>query len=444
MKIKPILFSLFTLYAALSQAQDSSLPPEENPRLLQLRAMMQQQGRQLTPEQESMFLQQLQRQDAIQGRIIAAGMAAMMGSPVAQGGQMPGSNPPPPALSEEAVLAKLSALPDRPERIAIDNRMDGFSINGAGYVDPEGRIRNYAIDPVSGLATYLAETGPNTFVIKVVRVGTDTEPLLIGTALRRETGWQVETVTGKRMNGENLTVMQGAGVLVARGSAAFIYRPGKGIQNIAVPKDYIVARFQRGDVLGTNHLLLERYVPPQSRDGIFDSLKALGGTLGINKTEDYALYNLAKGAAIPINISDSGKKVGSYSNCHRKNAVVNECANVDFRESLYDNIGKNLSHYYWRINWFSTPSPGGVLIAQENGLKDITIRDLATGKKVTAFSRALGISGYDAVQGSDGKIRVFANMGLSRERIDDAVAFLANNEANEMKAASLENAATDQ
>lgn len=131
------------------------------------------------------------------------------------------------------------------------------------------------------------------------------------------------------------------------------------------------------------------------------------------------------GVITPINISASGKDVGNYSNCRKKNALVNTCGNVDFRESLYDNTGRNLSHYYWRINWFGT-SANPILIAQENGLRDVTIKDLQSGKKVTAFSRGLGIAGYDATQNGDGRISIVARMGFSTETVDDAVAFLAS------------------
>ena len=434
-----MVISLLSLFSTVSAAQDVGTSIEDDVRVLQMRVMMQRSGMQLSPELEAAFQKQMQRQGVVQDRIRAASVAAAMGA-TEVGGQAQDKTSSATVLSDEALLGKLSSFPKRPDNLLIDDRKDGFSVNGAGYVDPEGAIRNYAIDPVSGLATYLAETEPNTFQIKVIRVGTDAEPVQIGTAFRRDSGWQVVTVTGKKMSGEDLTIMQGAGFLVARSSAAFVYRPGKGIQNVSIPNDFLVARFQRGDVLGTNHLLLERYVSPQSRDNnIFDSLKALGNTLGINKKEDYALFNFAKSEVIPINISDSGKSVGSYSRCNRRNAVVNDCARVDFRESLYDNIGKNLSHYYWRINWFSTPPSGAILIAQENGLKDITIRDLISGKKTIAFNRTLGISGYDAIQSSNGKIGIIANMGLSREKIDDAVAFLAKSqELGEIKAVPTE------
>lgn len=328
------------------------------------------------------------------------------------------------AQTEAELAAKIMALPQRPEHLKIEDRKDGFTANGAGYIDPEGSIMNYAIDMVSGLVTYVADIGQNTFRIKVTRAGTDAEPLLIGTAMRLGSGWQVDSVTGKRIAGQTLTVVPGAGYLVTRDTAAFLYRAGQNTANIAIPAGFVAARFQRGDVTGTGFMLVERDSSEESQENkLFNSFKSLGSSLGINKKEDYAMLNIKTGEMIPLNISDSGKAVGNYSQCRRRNAFINECDRVEFRESLYDKTGRNLTHYYWRINWFNTPT-APILVAQENGLKEITLRDLKTGKKTIAFSRALGIAGYDSVQDDAGKVHISAQMGFSTEKIDDAVAFL--------------------
>lgn len=380
--------------SGLSIAQDSGPSSYDDPRMLQMQAM------------------QARILGAMGGAMPAQGIAAGQPAPVA-------------ALSEADLNNKIMMLPNRPERLLIKDRKDGFTVNGMGYVDPEGRIRNYAIDVMSGLVTYLAEVEQNTYRIKVTRAGTDAEPIVIGSAMRNGMGWQVDSATGKRITGQTLTVLPGAGYLVTRDTAAILYRAGQSTTNIAIPNGFVAARFQRGDVMGTNHLLLERDVGDSSQEkNLFDSFKALGSTLGLNSKEDYALLNIKTGEMIALNVSESGKNVSNYSNCRRKNNFVNECANVDFRESLYDKLGRNLSHYYWRINWFNTPT-APILVAQENGLKEITIRDLKSGRKVTAFSRIMGIAGHDSVQDDTGKIHITAQMGFSTEKIEDAVAFLA-------------------
>ena len=394
MKLKKLCLGLALLSIGSAFAQMPGASPYDDPRTEQMRAM--------------------------QARMMGAFTGAMQAQ---QGGA---ANQPSPlaAVSEAELNARLAALPKRPESLVIEDRKDGFTANGMGYVDPEGRIRNYAVDINSGLVTYMAEVAQNTYRIKVVRAGTDAEPVVVGSAVRSAMGWQVDSATGKRISGPILTVLPGAGYLVTRDTAAFIYRVGQGTQNLAIPNGFVAARFQRGDVMGTNHLLLERHVSESSQESkLFDSLRSLGSHLGMNNKEDYALLNLKSGEMIPINVSDSGKNVANYSNCRRKNNFVNECANVDFRESLYDKLGRNLAHYYWRINWFSTPT-GPILIAQENGLKEVNIRDLKSGKKVTAFTRALGIAGHDSVQDDTGRVRITAQMGFSTEKIEDAVAFL--------------------
>lgn len=394
MKFPRSLLFLSVLTSGLAVAQTPGYPPYDDSRMQQMRAI------------------QARILDAMGGSMPTQGAAVAQPAPVAM-------------QSETDLAAKIMALPKRPEHLAIEDRKDGFTANGMGYVDPEGHIRNYAIDVLSGLVTYLAEIEQNTYRIKVTRAGTDAEPIVIGTAMRNGMGWQVDSVTGKRIAGQTLTVLPGAGYIVTRDTAAFLYRAGQSTTNIAIPSGFVAARFQRGDVMGTNHLLVERDVSDASQEKkLFDSLKALGSSLGLNNKEDYALLNIKSGEIIPLNISESGKNVGNYSQCRRRNNFVNECANVEFRESLYDKMGRNLSHYYWRINWFSTPT-APILVAQENGLKEITIRDLKSGKKATAFSRALGIAGHDSVQDDTGKVRITAQMGFSSEKIEDAVAFLA-------------------
>ncbi|NTV09412.1 MAG: hypothetical protein HGA47_01385 [Zoogloea sp.] len=392
--------------------------PEDEAALQQLRAFTQQRGMQMTPEQEQRFLQ-MQRQQRERFKMIGL---LPMGQPEAAA---PVNTSPAPVQTEDGLRAAVAALPTRPEPFVIEDRKDGFIINGRGFVDPEGQIRNYAISPVSGLVTYLADTGNGSFLIKTARAGTSSEPVTIARATRSNSGWQVDTSTGKRIAGQSLTMLSG-GFLVGRDTAAFVYAPGQGVRSIAVPNGFVVANFQRGDVQSTGYLLIERDVATAQREnGLFESVKALGAAIGVNAAEDYALLNISSGETTKINIAEGGKRVGNYSNCRRRNAIVNECANVDFRETLYDSIGRNLAHYYWRINWFGTPG-GPVLVAQENGLKDITVTNLKTGKKALAFTRALGIAGHDATQDSSGKISIQAKMGFSTERIDDASSFLAS------------------
>ena len=408
-----------------------SLSPEDEATVTQLREVAKRQGMQLTQEQEHQFLEQ---QHALRDRMKMFGLGVMMGMP----GAKQGSSATAPQQSgglqtagqtvetEEALAAKILSLPPRPVEFVVADRKDGFSVNGRAFVDPEGVIKNYSIQSTTGMVTYLVDVEKGTFLVKTTRAGTDAEPITIATATHPSSGWQIQTVTGKRISGQSLTVLA-SGMLIARDNAAFLYAPGKGLRSVAVPNGYVVAHFQRGDVGDTGFMLIERDKEDVKRGvgGLFDSFKSLGATLGVNKQEDYALFGFSSGKVVPLNISESDKTVGEYSNCRKRNALVNDCANMDFRESLYSNTGRNIGHYFWRINWFATQS-GPILIAQENGLKDITVTDLASGKKVTAFSRGLGINGYDAVQNADGKVKVTARLGFSTETLEDAQGFLAS------------------
>ena len=63
----------------------------------------------------------------------------------------------------------------------------------------------------------------------------------------------------------------------------------------------------------------------------------------------------------------------------------------------------------------------------ENGVQDIFITDLKTGKKALAFSRTLGISDFDAYQSPDGNVRINAKWMFQDHAIENAVKFLQEN-----------------
>jgi hypothetical protein len=94
------------------------------------------------------------------------------------------------------------------------------------------------------------------------------------------------------------------------------------------------------------------------------------------------------------------------------------------RASLYENDGgRNINHYFWRINWFNTPT-GPVSVALEGNLQDVTITDLTSGKRVVLFNRTLGIHDFVATEAADGKVKVTAQLGLESKSNDDVVAYL--------------------
>jgi hypothetical protein len=154
------------------------------------------------------------------------------------------------------------------------------------------------------------------------------------------------------------------------------------------------------------------------------SFKALGSTLGISKKEDYALLNIDTQKLVPINISMEDKRVQVMSRCRKINALVADCAQMDSYDSLFQPNGMhNMTHYFWRINWFNA-NGRPILVSQEGGLTKVAATDLAADKKVMLFERAMGIASFSASQDIDGKINVSAQMGFSTETKNDVLAML--------------------
>lgn len=337
------------------------------------------------------------------------------------------------AITEADLARQLAVLPALTAGVVIEGRRDGFAVDGTRYIDPEGAIVRYGADPSTGDVTYLAQTDRESFVLKTVRVSAGQAPIPIATAVRRNGLWHVETVTGKVLRGSRLIPLS-RGVLVGRDNTGFAYIAGEGTRNFAAPEAFDLAGFQNGDIAGTDYVLLERrQVPVQG--GAFgetlSALSALGNALGVSRKDDYALYSISTGKMHPLDIAADGKSTALHSQCRQKNVALRLCDQVDFVESLYDVQGMpNFSHYYWRVSWYKT-AHGPIAIAQESGLKDITVTDLATGRKATAFNRMLGIAGFTSSQGADGRVSIVAQMGFSKEKLEDATALLFAAKAEE-------------
>lgn len=326
-------------------------------------------------------------------------------------------------LGEPELAQHLAAFPELPAGAQFVKKKDGFEANGIRHIDPEGQIVKYGTNPHTGDVTYLAQVGQESYLIKSMRIGS--EPITIATAERTQRGWSISTVTGKKLSGDSLIPLS-RGFLVGRGTAGFLYTPGKGISNFAGPDDFILAHFQNGDIEGTRFVLLERRaIEKQDKvGGLIDSVKNLGSVLGVNKKEDYLLFNIDTKRQVPINISMDGKNEAAYSGCRKKNSLVNGCAKVDFFESLFDQYGQpNGGHYYWRISWLSTGS-GPLLITTENSMRETYLENLSNSKKATLFNRLLGINYVIVTEQPDGKVTATAKMGFDTQNVDDVEHFL--------------------
>lgn len=407
-----------------SSAMADSLSPQEEQALQQIRQFYSKQiGRAPTPQEEQAMLQQW-RASMLNVSVKAAQINAMAGGQISLESTSAGSGSiTPPNSNEQTVAKQLAALGKPKTGISIVQARDGLKIDGSSYLDPSGTIRNYAFDSLTGDITYSVQSGPQ-LVYKYLRAGSPAEPITIATAQPAGGIWQVTTASGKQISGNTVTPIA-KGVMVSRGSSAFRYVPGWGVKSVSIPDGWEMAQFQRGNVGATNFVLLEKqYVHDGGLGDIFSTVKSMGALVGLNKKEDYALFNLENSKLYPLNIQVDGKMRSVMSNCRQKNALVNECRTMTSYESLYSDLGPNFGHYYWKVGWYNTPQ-GPIAITMENGINDVYVLDLNTGKKVSAFHRGMGITSLAMAQQGDGRVRINANWMFEDHIIEDAHEHLA-------------------
>lgn len=347
---------------------------------------------QMTPEQAIQMLQALR---------------------AAQGQQQPAAAPPatPPAstVSEAELAARVGRYPPT-SGIQFDEFPGGFRYNGQAFLDPEGRIVSYRFNTWTGDVSYVLEMADSTRKIKFVRPAPGAEPTLLATARSEGYGWLVTTVSGKTFSGTQI-LPSSRGFVVSRDGALFIYSPGENSKTVTPPPGFQIAALQSGDVASTGFLLLER-LPPN--DGGLGKFKSLGAHLGINRKEDYALFNIASGQSFPLNISLENKQTTVSSNCQVTNTYsggsirMNKCAAHDSVEAVYRQDGsRNTGHYYWSVNWFQAKQ-GPIAVVLQNGQHQLDGIDLKSGKRVVLFKdSALSSILFQASQSPDGVVKVW-------------------------------------
>ena len=337
----------------------------------------------------------------------------------------------PSVISESELLQQINAFPIVDKKVAFTKKQDGLTVNGKKLVDPEGTIKFFGFDAQSGDVTYLIKTGSDTFTCKYVRATTGMEPVKLGDAVFNNGDWKITTVTGKSFNGDKLIPL-GKGFIISReDGSGFVWSPEKALKNFSAPAGFQIAGYQNGDIGGTRYILCERMIEEESGSNgsfgkLFNSVKALGGTLGISNKEDYLLLNIDTENTVAINISYDNKNEAVHSNCKSSGKFVNKCANVQFYESLYDKYGNpNGGHYYWAINWYNTSS-GPLLIFKDNNARDVIAQNLSNNQKAIILTRMLGVNWFTSTQKSDGKVSVTAKMGFSDETVEDVEAAISS------------------
>ncbi len=411
------------------------------------RAQYKAQGMELSQEQAEMTVKAMRDQIArMMGAAAGVQMAASQmqmqrSAPMMPAPQLAAAPAVAQAGTSEAQLAQaIQAWPPKPTPFAVNQRRDGFDINGSAVLDPEGRIFSYAINPVSGAGTYALQ-GRSGVTIKAFSPAPPHQSLTIATAVQENKGWVVTTVTGQSVFGETMSVLSD-GFMVGRGASAFRYRTGAGLRSVAVPAGYFLTPMQRGDVGATGFVLVEKESEAKPGQGnpmneMMSALQAVGSALGATRKEDYALLDMQSGQLIPLNIPLEGKTIAIHSECRRVNWAISKCKQMQSFESLFDTMGmKNNSHYFWKVQWLPT-AQGPIALTQEEGVSNIYATHLKTGQKVRLFNRALGIGDWEVTQGSDGRVGVRARLAFEWQEIPDVVAYMQSAPATESAAAEV-------
>lgn len=399
----------------LAFANNAPMTPQEQSSMTIIRQVYaQQMGRMPTPEEERQVLDTWRK-----ARLPASGARSVSLAPSAEPAAT-GTNP------EDQLAQRIAALGAAKTKVSIEGVRDGLRIDGISYLDPEGQVNTYAFDALTGDITYTIRSGQEV-IYKYLRAGSNGDAITLATARQMPNGWQINTVTGKSFSGDAVVPLA-KGFMVSRSGSVFRYEPGQTSKGTPVPQGWNMAQFQRGNVGATRYVMLERIQPEQdsssSLGSLIGAISVLSATAGIGKHEDYALLNLDTGKMYPLNIQADGKLYAQMSNCRRVNMFVSNCATVNSFESLYVRGGdRNYGHYYWKANWYSTPS-GPIAITLENGVADIYALDLNSGKKATIFHRTLGIAEFNSSQNPEGIINVAAKLAFERKEVADAAAFL--------------------
>lgn len=395
-------------------ASAQEITADEMIMLERLRAEMTTKGVTVTPEMEVRMLQRIRAMRPL----TEPGAAMSAPAPPAA----PAATSPSASMAEADLLRRLQALdPAQPIR-DLKLLRDGLMVDGQRFADSEGRATRVAVDTTTGRLGYAVDgAGPGTGLVKIARADRPGEAVTIGQFTRNGNTLQMTTVTGKTMTGEMFFPLVD-GALVMRDSVAFRYRAGIGVEQVSLPAGWFPTPIQRGNVGTTGWILLEKDVP-EAKSSPLAALSSLGKLVGAMDANEYALFEMKTGRLVEINQAADGKNTYSYSQCRRKNGIVNICDRMTSYESAFQPDGRpNVKHYLWNIDWHRT-TEGPVLVAAEGTLNSKLVGvHLDSGKKVVLYERALGVTLGESRIGPDGKMSMSVQLGLGSEAMDDVAA----------------------
>jgi len=375
-------------------------------------------GNALAMQQQGQYMANL---NSRQAQAMATGMLSQRQGPMANGAM--GGTPVLPSMDARTVQRTLAEHRKSARFTDFKPRRDGFLYNGKPMVDAAGEIVQYGADGATGDVAYLVQVAPDHWLLKYRNVNSPLEPMLIGQVADNGGTQTLQTVGGETSAGR-VVLPTSAGAIVVREATMVNFDLLKGLRATALPEDFAVADLQQGDIAGTGFVLIERNAPAtgtdespiarlkQAKEGLMSAFK--------ERAYDYALFNPGTGQTVPLNMSLGGKLATFMSDCQRVNAVVNKCSSMARRDSLWDQDGDpNDRHYFWSVYWFNSVH-GPVAVARENGSREISVINLQTGQKVTAFRRTLGIGVWSVGPTAAGTVRVKANWPfIKRPEIED-------------------------
>jgi hypothetical protein len=331
------------------------------------------------------------------------------------------------AISNSELLGQVDEVKASGGAAIFEHKRDGILIDGKMFLDPEGQVVKIGVNTINGEFTYVVKSFDGSFILKFFKANSQSAPITIAKIHRNQGMMTARTVTGQTVTGNNL-IPTSNGFVVTRDGSAFQYKIGGNLNGLSVIDGYHIASLQKGDIASTGYILLEKDEKKETGvSGFLSALDSIGNTLGVTTADHYVLANLDTGKLVPLDVHIDGKKEAVYSNCRRKNSLVNECDNMEMVEALYDKMGlKNSSHYFWAVDWINTPT--GPLAFYKTSAK-LRVVDIQQEKMHVLFSRTLGVGAFDLFQNKEGKVSITATLGFSSETIDDVEKFIASAQA---------------
>lgn len=409
--IRKKLLSIFLVVSTIAVGVAAQTPPNEQERALleQMREAYKKQGGVLTPEMEAAALQKYRE---MQANILGMQMAA-------QSMQRPKTKPAAPvavtplestavaittAPSQDATgwLAAIARHKESARPTSFEDSKDGFVVGNQPWLDPEGEIQWYGADRATGNVTYLVRQSPTDFVVRFANVNSAEAPVTVGQIRASNNRESFTGIDGNQLSGHKIIPLAD-GMIATRGSAFFRYEFGSAPTSHVIPSEYTIVYAQRGDVVRTGYILAVK----QARKTFGDSFLSANGTpppkapaIFGKRDPDFALVDTRSGRLVVIPRSEATTEV-LWKHRYKANTGA-----------------RNPLHFFNAIDWQQT-SIGPVAIVFGDSGTNIVALQLNTGQQLTLFKRAMGINDWRATPTEGGGLHVEAQMGLSKESVED-------------------------